>query len=124
MLSVYLGLFGLLGVFSRFYIGKIFQKYFNYTFPFDILTINVLGAFLIGIIYTLPLEKYQLSSELKTGIMIGFLGGFTTFSSYCLDTFKLISAGKILQAFLYFTVSPVLGLIVTFLGIYVTKKFF
>ncbi|MGY3803359.1 fluoride efflux transporter CrcB [Pigmentibacter ruber] len=124
MLSVYLGIFGLLGVFSRYYIGKVFQKYTDYTFPIDILTINILGAFLIGVIYSLSFEKYQFSSELKTGIIIGFLGGFTTFSSYCLDTYKLIAAGKFLQAFLYFTVSPVLGLVITFLGIYVTKKFF
>ncbi len=123
MVTVYLAIFGLLGVFSRYYIVRFSHKYFTYAFPIDIFTINILGGFIIGIVYVLAIEKSQLSQELQIGLMVGFLGGFTTFSSYCLDTFKLYSTGKLLQSLLYFSLSPILGMLFTFLGIYLARKF-
>lgn len=123
MIAVYLAIFGLLGVFSRYYFARIIHKYFSISFPIDIFTINVVGAFIIGIVYVLAFEKSQINHELRVGLMVGFLGGFTTFSSYCLDTFKLFYTGKILQCFLYFSLSPMLGILFTFLGIYLARKF-
>lgn len=124
MTAVYLSVFGLVGIFSRYYIGIFFKKHLTLTFPADIFLINILGAFLIGIIYCLDTEKLQINYDLKVGIMVGFLGGFTTFSSFCLDTVKLLNSGKLLQAALYFSLSPLLGLFFTFLAIYLTKKIF
>ena len=53
MTLLYVGIFGLLGVFSRYFIGIIFKKIFNTSFPYDTFIINILGAFLIGIVYVL-----------------------------------------------------------------------
>ena len=122
MTLLYVGIFGLLGVFSRYFIGIIFKKIFNTSFPYDTFIINILGAFLIGIVYVLGSEKNQISPELRAGIMIGFLGGFTTFSSYCLDAIKMFENLKYIQGFLYISLSPIIGTFAAILGILIARK--
>lgn len=92
--------------------------------PFDTFLINIFGAFAIGIIYVLGVEKSHISQDLRIGIMVGFLGGFTTFSSYCLDGVKLLENLKYFQAIIYLCLSPILGVLATFLGIMLTRKFY
>lgn len=119
---IYIGIFGLLGVFGRYFIGIFFNRFFHSSLPYDTFLINIVGAFLIGIIYVFGIEKTQISQELRIGIMVGFLGGFTTFSSYCLDAVKLFESYKYLQAFLYISLSPIIGTLATVLGIFLARK--
>ncbi len=120
---IYIGIFGLLGVFSRYFIVIIINKNFLPSFPFDIFFINVIGSFLIGIFYVLGVEKFQISQDLRIAIMVGFLGGFTTFSSYCLDAVKLFENYKYLQGILYISLSPIVGILATVLGMFIGRKF-
>ena len=120
LLSV--GFFGLLGVFSRYFLGLLISKIGASTFPWSTFIINLSGSFLIGIISVIAREKSIIPIDIGTGILIGFLGGFTTFSSYCLEAFKLFEEGEWLKALFYLGGSSIIGFILTFLGIIVTRR--
>lgn len=104
-----IGIFGILGVFSRYSLGLLFQRFFSSPFPWGTFTINALGSFLIGMVFTLGHEKGWLSPSLRLGIMIGFLGGFTTFSSFSLETISLFEKSRWALGFCYLILSPVVG---------------
>jgi len=85
------------------------------------LTLNLIGCFLAGAIYYLADERFLVSPTLRTIILIGLLGGLTTFSSYGLQTFTLLRDGDIGLATLNVAVSNVLGLLMVWAG-YVAFK--
>lgn len=120
MQNLYIALFGLLGVFARFYIKNLMGRG---VFPFDTFIVNMLGAFFIGLIYVFGVERVHLSPELKLGIVIGFLGGFTTFSTYCIEVIELYQKGNVFYSLAYLILSPVLGVLFSFFGIIIARKF-
>lgn len=121
----YLGSFGLLGVFSRYYMGIAVSRMMNandpFAYPYGTFFINLIGAFLIGVTYVISIEKLLISDELRFGLIVGFLGGFTTFSSYTLEVARLLEESKYLYAALYFSLSPILGMIAVFGGLLATR---
>jgi CrcB protein len=112
---------GLLGVFSRYFVGVVATKIFPPSFPYGTLSINLIGSFWIGVVYVLGVERAIISEELRMGIMIGYLGGFTTFSSYCLEVARLLEEGSYFYATLYGSLSAFLGYGATFLGLYLGR---
>ncbi len=120
MTLLLVGAFGVVGVLTRYLAGVLALDYFPSEFPLVTLAINVLGSLAIGIVATAP----QLSPALKIGIVVGFLGGFTTFSSFSLDVVRLIENGRNGLALGYFLVSPALGVAAAFLGLYLGRYFF
>ena len=119
LLSV--GLFGVLGVLARYLIGLGVAKALPSPFPHATLGINIAGAFLIGVVYVLGFERSVLPPELRIGIMVGFLGGFTTFSSYCLEVARLVEEAEYWYAALYFCLSNAVGAAATFLGLILSR---
>jgi CrcB protein len=117
-----IGLFGLLGVFSRYYFGIFISRYLPIAFPFGTLFINLSGAFLIGVVWVLGMEKEMISHNNLVGIIVGFLGGFTTFSSYCLEFARLIEESKFLYGILYVSLSPALGCLAAYFGMYLARR--
>lgn len=113
--------FGALGVLSRYGVDKAFESSVK-TFPLSTFLINLIGSFLIGVFYVLSQEKQSLSPELSTAIMVGFLGGFTTFSSYSLQSIQLMSNGATLKGAFYFIGSPILGVCFCVLGIILARS--
>lgn len=120
----YISLFGVFGVLARYAIGLFVARAFSFTFPLGTFGVNLLGSFLIGVVYVIAVEKNLISENLRLAIMIGFLGGFTTFSSYTLEGARLIEEARYLMAGLYLALSPLLGLMGTFLGLYFARFFF
>jgi len=120
----YLIMFGILGVIFRYYQGLFLSFHFGNIFPIGTFCINLTGAFCIGIISVIATERAQISKELRIGIMVGFLGGYTTFSAYCLETVHLVEGGDYFRAVLYFVISPTLGFLLTLGGILFARRFF
>jgi len=81
---------GTLGCWARFGMTNLVQAIYGRSFPYATLSINVLGSFLMGFLFIETLERLAVSPVLRTGILTGFLGGFTTFSTFSLDAALLI----------------------------------
>jgi fluoride exporter len=93
-------------------------------FPWSTFIVNFVGSFLIGIAYVLIVQKPILSPELRLWLMTGFLGGFTTFSSFSLEALQLWQQGQNLQALIYVISSVVCCLIAVALAVTLMQKFF
>ena len=87
-------------------------------------SVNMIGSFLIGAVYFFTVEKSSLPNEWSTAISVGFLGGLTTFSTFSLQIFQLISSQKWLWAVVYCTFSPLFGFLSAFLAISGLRLFF
>ena len=99
IISIFAG--GGLGALLRYGVISNISKILPSAFPYGTLTVNILGALLIGIVYSLVSQKISISENLKLFITVGFLGGFTTFSTFNLDFFQLIESSKIAAAMIY-----------------------
>lgn len=109
--------FGMAGVLFRYGCDQFAQRNFSIHSHFVTFAINILGCFLIGFVAELGNSKQLLSPTLTAAIIVGFLGGFTTFSSYCLESLRLLEAGSYGAAALYLTLSPAVGVLAAFCGI-------
>ncbi len=117
-----IGLFGLLGVYFRWWIDQAMLG-LSKNFPFSTLLINSVGSFLIGLIYVLSQERHLLSESTRLTLSIGFCGGLTTFSAYTLQSVLFLDHKEKLLFLLYFVISPVMGLGCAFLGMCVARAF-
>ena len=119
MNSVFLvGLGGAIGVLTRYWIGMQ-CSFVRFQFINSVLLVNILGAFFIGVVARyLQLYEYP---QLKLIFVIGFLGGFTTFSTYILDLLTFIQNQQWVSAIWYFLVSNGLGVLFFILGYYSLK---
>lgn len=114
---------GAVGTLSRYAISGLTHKYFDGIFPLGTLFVNFLGSFLIGFIWGL-LEAENISSNMRTFIFIGILGGFTTFSTYTLETLNLFRDGEMKLALTNILANNILGLVLVFIGFAMAKGIF
>ena len=113
---------GACGSVSRYLATQLINYFFVNKFFLGTILVNILGSFLIGMLYILASEQVKVISEqTKLFLITGFLGGFTTFSAFSLDFFKLIEAGQIMMAIFYILISVVFSLLAVFAGFYLTK---
>ena len=91
------------------------------SFPYSTLLINVTGSFAIGAITTLGLERAALSETSRIALTVGFLGGFTTFSSFALETVKLAEGGQAWFAIINIIASVVLCVGAAAFGIFIAR---
>ncbi|MDB5360984.1 MAG: crcB [Rhodospirillales bacterium] len=119
MLSyAWVALGGALGSVARFWMADAVAAVAGPTFPWGTLGINIIGSFVIGLFYALtgPGGRFDLSSDLRTFVMVGLCGGFTTFSSFSLQTLLLLQDGHPLRAGGYILGSVSLCLLFVWLG--------
>jgi len=112
---------GLVGTLIRYWLSGLVARQYGEAFPWGTLVVNLIGCFLAGAIYYLSDERFLISPTLRNIILIGLLGGLTTFSSYGLQTFTLLRDGEIGLATLNIAVSNVLGLFMVWAGYVVSK---
>jgi CrcB protein len=107
-----------LGGMSRYWLGGVVARGIGDDFPYGTLLINVVGSFVIGFFGTLTLPDGPRPASLDTRlfVMVGLCGGFTTFSSFSLQTFELLRAGENIRAGMYIAASVLLCLLGTVLG--------
>jgi CrcB protein len=92
-------------------------------FPFPTFFINITGSFLIGFLLILFTDRFQINDNLRYGVMVGFLGAYTTFSTFELEIWGLIKENQFLTAFLYLFLSVFVGFVGVVLGVALAKKF-
>lgn len=119
LLAIALG--GALGALSRFAISVGMGLLWPAGLPWATFAINLLGCLAIGILYGLWLSRPGLSPVLIQGLMVGFLGAFTTFSTFSLDAWRLVENGQSLLALGYVLLSVCLCLIATWAGLMLTR---
>ncbi|NPA32627.1 MAG: fluoride efflux transporter CrcB [Aquificae bacterium] len=118
MLWVILGVCvgGALGSLFRFLISGTLQAKLGTNFPVGTLTVNLVGAFLIGFLFGAIPEKLISSPHLRALLITGFLGGFTTFSAFAYESVALLKEGNLKHFFLYVFITNAFGVILTLLG--------
>ena len=90
-------------------------------FPLGTLSVNVIGSFLIGIMYVLIAERMALHPDWRNIAIVGFLGAFTTFSTFSLETITLLENGQLTHAFIYIVSSLVVCVVAAWLAITLTR---
>ncbi|OUU90231.1 MAG: hypothetical protein CBC36_01180 [Verrucomicrobiaceae bacterium TMED76] len=110
---LYIGLGGFIGAISRWGVSQIIRKSTDDgVFPLPTLIVNLLGCLGIGIAYSI----WENNNSAKLIIIIGFLGGFTTFSTFAYETLSLIKSGNTVTAISYVTLSSVIGVFLVWVG--------
>lgn len=115
---------GALGALIRFWINVNLDKLHPSNFPWGTVLVNVLGSFLIGVLFVLFAEKISVSEQTKSFLTVGFLGAMTTFSTFSLDALLLLDQGEYNAAFFYIMGSIITCLFATFLGMNLTRIMF
>jgi fluoride exporter len=110
------------GALSRYYLSIWITQRLGTSFPYATLIINLTGSFAMGLLATLVLERVLIiSPEVLLLIATGFLGSYTTFSSYELDTINLVQESSFNKAIIYWFGSAVMGAVSLYLGIMVAR---
>jgi CrcB protein len=115
---------GAFGALSRHFVNSGVMSLLKTPFPYGTLTVNVLGSFVMGVLIALFAAKLDLSQHWKLFLTVGFLGAFTTFSAFSLDTMTLITRGDTAGAFIYILSSVTLSIGGIFLGSALVWKVF
>ena len=115
------GCAGFLGTTARYLLSGYMARRMGESFPAGTLTVNLLGCFLIGALFYLLQERFLVDPLIRSLIFLGFLGGFTTFSSFGLQTFTLLREGEIFLALVNIPLSNLGGLLMVWAG-YVLSK--
>ena len=118
---LYIGVGGFLGAVSRFGVSSWLQNIFSaFFFPIGTLGVNVIGSFIIG--FLIPYFEHITSHEYRALFIVGFLGSFTTFSTFSHDTMLMFQTQEYFKAFLNITLNVILCVIATILGAMIFKK--
>lgn len=112
---------GALGAVSRYIIIGLITDWLGKNFPYGTLAVNVIGSFFIGVLYVIVVQKMHVSPELKSIMVVGFLGAFTTFSTFSLEAFNFINEGLVLNAITYILSSVILCIMSVWAGVSVAK---
>lgn len=91
-------------------------RYIGTAYPWGTLTVNIVGSFLMGVVMETVMLRYSDSVELRAMLATGFLGGFTTFSTFSLDFFHLMQRGETGAALLYAAVSVMVSILAVYAG--------
>jgi CrcB protein len=118
---LFIALGGASGAVSRYLLANWVHTLWEGAFPVGTLLVNVLGSFVIGIIYVLLVERQLIHADWRGVLMVGFLGAFTTFSTFSLETIALFEAGHTVQAGAYMIGSAVICVLAAGLAMQLTR---
>jgi CrcB protein len=110
------GLGGFIGSVARFLVSKLNLSWHFFSIPMGTLTVNVLGSFIIGILVGISVKSDLISTDLRVFLMVGFCGGFTTFSSFSSENLMLMQNGQVVTVLIYTSLSILLGFLAVYLG--------
>ncbi len=113
---------GAVGCCARYGITQLVQQMYGRSFPLATLIINVMGCLLMGFLFFETLDRITINPVLRTAILAGGLGGFTTFSTFAMESILLIEDGEIGYAAAYLLLSVFLGLAAALVGVYIARN--
>jgi CrcB protein len=113
---------GTLGCWARFAQTQLVQAVYGRDFPYATMSINVIGSFAMGFLFVETLERLILPPALRTGVLTGVLGGYTTFSTFEMETVLLVEGGELVKAALYVMLSVGLGFLGALGGAYIARN--
>lgn len=120
--NICIGIGGFLGAVLRYSVKQIHLFSLKGTMPLNTLMINIIGSFILVLIFTISYETIKLNENIKCGITTGFLGAFTTFSTMCREIFKLLNNGVYYLGIIYPFLSIILGIGAAYLGNVLAKN--
>src|SRR5947208_7713709 len=116
------GIGGFVGSIARYLVAVLFASQVPSVFPFATLTVNIVGCFVIGILFALSDRGNIFSPEWRILLTTGFCGGFTTFSTFSYESLRLMQDGEYLYLAAYVLLSVVIGLAATYVGIILIRS--
>lgn len=122
MQIVYIGLFGGLGCVSRYLVSSWTYQLVGRNLPYGTLVVNILGSFLLGLLMTLGMRSNIVPAQLRVGLTVGFMGGFTTFSTFSYETLRLLEEGSLWQAGVNILFNVLLCLVAALAGALVARS--
>lgn len=123
MKILWLAIAGAAGTLARYWFGGLIQRYSGAGFPWGTFAVNMAGCFLFGLIWALAEERLVISGGVRAVILIGFMGAFTTFSSFVFETGALARDSQFLLAAGNLLLQNVCGMIFLFLGFASSRVF-
>jgi fluoride exporter len=114
---------GTLGCWARYAMTGLLQTVLGRDFPYATLSINVLGSFLMGFLFIETLERLTVGPHIRVGLLTGFLGGFTTFSTFAMESLLLAEQGEAAKGMVYVVSSVLLGIAAAFGGAFLARNF-
>ncbi len=108
---------GAMGCLSRYFLSGWICDLCGHGFPYGTFVVNIIGAFVIGLIMEFGLRSALIPATLRIGLTVGFMGGLTTFSTFSYETFRLLEHGEFLIASLNVSLSVLICLLLTWAGI-------
>lgn len=113
---------GAAGSVLRYWLSTSVYAVAGRAFPYGTLAVNVLGCFAMGLLFVVFMERLADSAVWRAGVLIGLLGGFTTFSAFSIETFNLVEQGESLKALANALLSVVLCIGATWLGVVLGRQ--
>jgi CrcB protein len=114
---ILIGLGGFAGAIARYLVDGFVAERVAGAFPWGTLVVNLSGSFLLGALFTLSVDRAILPADMRGPVLIGFIGAYTTFSTYMLESWQLIGSGAYGLAFVNVVGSAVLGLVAVAAGL-------
>ena len=113
---------GAAGAVARFLVDNAVLDHFPGAFPLGTLVVNLSGAFIVGLVAALIIDRGVLPSDLRSPLMVGFIGAYTTFSTLMLDSWRLFEDGLPVLALVNIAGSTVLGLVAVVGGLWLGRS--
>lgn len=121
MQYLWIGIGGFVGANARYIVGRVIGQHMGTAFPWGTGIVNLTGAFMIGIVVTILTDRVVADPMWRQLVVVGFLGGYTTFSSYTLEAVTMLQDGRWMPALGYVLGSNMLGLLACFGGIWLVR---
>ena len=118
---LWIGIGGFLGANSRYWLGSLINRWLGTGFPWATALVNISGALLIGIIATLFADRAIDNEALRLFLIVGVLGGYTTFSSYTFEAVSMMQEDRWMAAISYLALSNLVGILACVAGVMIAR---